>query len=96
MLIQSLTFAAGKTAEISRITALIGASNSGKSEALRDIFRLAFEHLDAGVSVIDADLRLIAFNQRFLEIFDIPPDTLRPGDGYEAFLRGQLEKVGPL
>ncbi len=48
--------------------------------------------LDVGVSLVDARLDVVAFNARFLEILDFPPDRFRRGDGFEAFVRFNAER----
>ncbi|MBL8659986.1 MAG: PAS-domain containing protein, partial [Rhodospirillales bacterium] len=43
--------------------------------------------MDQGVSVFDADLNVVVFNRRFLEILDFPADCFHAGDNFEAFIR---------
>lgn len=49
--------------------------------------RQSLEHLAQGVSVIDADLRLVAWNRRYVEIFGYPPELMRIGRPIEDLLR---------
>lgn len=49
--------------------------------------RQSLEHLPQGVSVIGADLRLIAWNRRYVEIFRYPPELMRVGRPIEDLLR---------
>jgi PAS domain S-box-containing protein len=51
------------------------------------ILGMALEHMDQGISVVDADLNVVAFNRRFLELLDFPADQFKPGDHFEAFIR---------
>lgn len=37
------------------------------------------EHIEPGVSVVDRDLNLVAWNSRYLAMFDYPPDLIRVG-----------------
>ncbi|MEP9400294.1 PAS-domain containing protein [Sphingomonas silueang] len=37
------------------------------------------EHIDPGVSVVDADLNLVAWNQRYIDLFGFPPGMIRVG-----------------
>jgi len=39
----------------------------------RELLRAALEHLSQGVSVVDGEQRLVAWNQRYLELFRYPP-----------------------
>jgi histidine kinase len=53
----------------------------------RGLLRTTLEHLPQGVSVVDADLRLVAWNRRYIEIFDYPPDLVQVGRPIEALMR---------
>lgn len=45
----------------------------------REILNAAINGIDDGVSVVDTDLRLIAWNQRYLELFDYLPSEIYVG-----------------
>jgi len=45
------------------------------------------EHLDHGVSVIDRDLRLVAWNRMYLEMYPYPKETIRVGVSIEELVR---------
>ncbi len=47
----------------------------------------SLQHLPQGVSVIDAELRLVAWNRRYIELFRFPPDLIRVGRPIEDVLR---------
>ncbi|MCU0839358.1 MAG: PAS-domain containing protein, partial [Rhodospirillales bacterium] len=56
------------------------------------ILELALDAMEQGVSVFDADLNVVVFNRRFLEILGFPADRFRPGDSYEDFIRYDAER----
>lgn len=45
----------------------------------RTVLQTALENIDQGMAVIDQDLRLVAWNQRYLELFEYPPGLVRSG-----------------
>lgn len=45
----------------------------------RQLLAATFENLQSGVSVIDADLNLVAWNTRYVELFGYPADLVRVG-----------------
>ena len=45
------------------------------------------EYMDQGISMVDGDLNVILFNQRFLDLLDLPADQFKPGDSFDEFLR---------
>ena len=53
----------------------------------RGLLRATLEHLPQGVSVVDSQLRLIAWNRRYLEIFDYPDDLVHVGQQIETLMR---------
>jgi signal transduction histidine kinase len=58
----------------------------------RGLLRATLEHLPQGVSVVDADLCLVAWNRRYVEIFAYPPDLVRVGQPIEALMRYNAER----
>ncbi len=47
----------------------------------------SLQHLPQGVVVVDSQLRLVAWNSRYVELFRYPPDLMRVGQPIEALLR---------
>lgn len=45
----------------------------------RQLLAATFENIDAGISVVDAELNLVAWNNRYEEVFDYPPGMVRVG-----------------
>lgn len=45
----------------------------------RNVLQAALENIDQGISVVDQDLRLVAWNTRYLELFEYPPGMVRTG-----------------
>ena len=45
----------------------------------RNVLQAALENIDQGISVVDQDLRLVAWNTRYLELFEYPPGLVRTG-----------------
>lgn len=60
------------------------------SEKIANDFQLLYEGLqqiDAGLSIYDAELRLVAANPSFREIFDLPAEMVEVGASFEPVLR---------
>ena len=47
----------------------------------------SLEHLPQGISVVDAQLRLVAWNRRYAEQFRYPPELLQVGRPIEDLIR---------
>jgi Na+/proline symporter/signal transduction histidine kinase len=52
----------------------------------RDVLQHALDHSDQAVTVFDRDLRLIAWNHAFRDIFDLPRDLIRVGVGLDEII----------
>jgi len=53
----------------------------------RDLLHATLDHMDQGVSVIDGELRLIAWNDAYTQLFHFPDDLLREGTPVEQLVR---------
>ncbi|MCH8098549.1 MAG: PAS-domain containing protein [Proteobacteria bacterium] len=56
------------------------------------LLEATFETMNQGITVYDADNRLVAFNQRFVELFDFPPGLVRTGKPFEELVRFNAER----
>lgn len=71
---------------------------SPKSSPCCDILQAGLDLLDQGISVFDADLRLVAWNRPFLDLFDFPEELAVVGTPFERFIRYNAERgeYGPV
>ena len=67
------------------------------SPAPNDLLAAGIEALDSGITVFDAQLRLVAVNQRFFQLIGIPPTVARVGATIDALFRYNAEhgEYGP-
>ena len=65
---------------------------SGKGDPER--LRAGLDHLDLGVAIFDADLRLVEFNRPYVEVLGYPPDWVRPGTAIEDLIRFNARRGG--
>ncbi|MBM0103665.1 hybrid sensor histidine kinase/response regulator [Steroidobacter sp. S1-65] len=45
----------------------------------RELLEAMMENMPQGISVVDADMRLVAWNRRYVELLDYPPELMRAG-----------------
>ncbi|WP_176595059.1 MULTISPECIES: PAS-domain containing protein [Sphingobium] len=86
---------AGGQMSLSDVTRLLG--ERGQSLRFsRELLAATFEHIDAGISVVDADMNLVAWNSQYLDLFDFPPGFLRVGVPIAELIRynGRLGDFG--
>ena len=56
------------------------------------VFATLIENLPVGVSLVDRDLRFVAFNKPFFDIYEFEPSMIRIGDSFEKFIRYHAER----
>jgi signal transduction histidine kinase/CheY-like chemotaxis protein len=56
------------------------------------ILEATMENVGQGISMFDADLNLIVYNQKFLDLLDIPADRFKAGDNLEDIFRYNAER----
>ncbi|MCB1743842.1 MAG: EAL domain-containing protein [Gammaproteobacteria bacterium] len=50
------------------------------------------QNTDEGICMVDADMVMVAYNRRFLELFDLPEERFSPGDPLIDFVRYNVER----
>lgn len=58
----------------------------------RELLQATLDNIDQGVSVVDEDLRLIAWNARYIELFDLPSGFVHVGQPVAAVYRLNAER----
>jgi len=53
----------------------------------RDLLQHALNYAKQGITVIDRDMRLLAWNQAFIDLYDMPPNFVQVGIGMERIVR---------
>ncbi len=57
----------------------------------RGLLQGSIEHISQGLSVVDKHLRLVAWNQRYLELFEFPPELIQVGRPIADIIRFNAE-----
>lgn len=52
----------------------------------------SLENLAQGISVVDAELRLVAWNKRYLDLFEYPDGMVKPGQPVATLIRYNAER----
>ncbi|GJD53352.1 hypothetical protein OPKNFCMD_6127 [Methylobacterium crusticola] len=55
-------------------------------------FEAVLAHMAHGLNVLDADLRVTAFNQRFVDLYGLGPDIVRVGTAAETLVRASAAR----
>lgn len=57
-----------------------------------DLLQIAIENIDTGVALVDAEMRLVAWNSRYEEIFELPPGFVTVGTPIADLIRFNLRR----
>jgi signal transduction histidine kinase len=68
------------------------ASPSDDSFRRYESLRAALDLIDQGLTLIDSDLRFVAWNKTFLRLLDFPPEMGYVGAPFESFMRYNAER----
>ncbi len=86
--------ARGKQAPLDTVAELVGEA----TQALRfnqRVMEAALENMSQGISVVDAELRLVAWNRRYAELFGYPDELLQVGTPIDKLARWALQLQPP-
>ena len=64
----------------------VRAPDKQASEPLLALSRVALDRVAQGVCIYDADNRVALFNRRFVELFNLSADVIRPGLTYRQLM----------
>lgn len=57
-----------------------------------EVLQSSVEHIQQGISVLDRDLNLLAWNQRYVELFNYPRDFVKVGLSIQELLRFNAQR----
>src|SRR5690606_28643078 len=75
--------------DLDTVAAIVGEASQDLRFNQR-VLEAALENMSQGISVVDSDLRLVAWNRRYLELFDYPAGLMRVGVAVERLVRHNL------
>ncbi|AKM11873.1 hybrid sensor histidine kinase/response regulator [Croceicoccus naphthovorans] len=83
----------GEPVSVERVVAMFD-ETSQRLQFGSDLLQIAIENIDQGISVVDADQRLVAWNNRYREMFDLPPELVEVGRPIAELIRFNMRSVG--
>jgi PAS domain S-box-containing protein len=81
-------------ADLDTVAAIVGEASQDLRFNQR-VLEGALENMSQGISVVDAQLRLVAWNRRYAELFGYPPELLQVGRPIADLSRWALSRMPP-
>lgn len=88
------SWAGGDPIPLPEVVAMFGETNRRLSFS-GELLQTAIESIDQGVALVDGDMRLVAWNSRYQQIFDLPDRLVRGGTPIADLIRFNLERGAP-
>ena len=86
----------GRDIAIEDVAQLVEEASSHRTEFSRNVLHSAIENASEGISVIDKDLNLVAWNQHYLNLFSYPDDLVYIGCPVKQLIKFNLSHAYPL
>jgi Na+/proline symporter/CheY-like chemotaxis protein len=80
-------------APLERVAEIVGEATE-QARFNQALLATALENMSQGISVVDREFRLVAWNRRYAELFDYPPTLLRPGVPVADLIAHNLRRRG--
>ncbi|MBU2882138.1 PAS-domain containing protein [Psychrosphaera sp. B3R10] len=58
----------------------------------RELLQAGVENIEQGISIVDADMRLVAWNSRYIELLDYPKDLVKIGMPIQELIQFNAER----
>jgi signal transduction histidine kinase len=87
----------GRDIALDELALLVEDASTQRQEFSKNLLQSAIENASEGISIIDEELNLVAWNKRYLELFQYPDEIVYVGCPIEQLIRFNVEKglTGP-
>lgn len=87
----------GRDMALDQVAMLVEDASSQHVKFSRSLLQSAIENASEGISIIDSELNLVAWNQRYIDLFNYPKELIYIGSPIESLIRFNVTHglVGP-
>lgn len=87
----------GRDIALNEVAMLVEDASAQRQEYSQNLLQSAIENASEGISIVDGELNLVAWNKRYIELFQYPKELLYVGCPIEKLIRFNIEKglTGP-
>lgn len=81
----------GRDIALDELALLVEDASTQRQEFSQSLLQSAIENAGEGISIIDGELNLVAWNKRYLELFQYPDELIYVGSPIEQLIRFNVE-----
>ncbi|MBL4899763.1 MAG: PAS-domain containing protein [Colwellia sp.] len=82
----------GRDIALDELAVLVEDASSQKQQFSQNLLQSAIENASEGISIIDENLKLVAWNKKYLDLFDFPPEIVYVGCPVESLIRHNVKR----
>jgi len=82
----------GRDIPLDELTVFVEEASSQRQAFSQNLLQSAIENASEGISIVDEALRLVAWNKRYLDLFEYPDNLVYVGSPISALIRHNVER----
>jgi Na+/proline symporter/signal transduction histidine kinase/CheY-like chemotaxis protein len=82
----------GRDIALDELAVLVEDASSQKQQFSQNLLQSAIENAGEGISIVDENLKMVAWNKKYLDLFDFPSDLVYVGCPVESLIRHNVER----
>jgi Na+/proline symporter/signal transduction histidine kinase/CheY-like chemotaxis protein len=82
----------GRDIALDELAVLVEDASSQKQQFSQNLLQSAIENASEGISIVDDNLKLVAWNKKYLDLFDYPSELVYVGCPVEVLIRHNVKR----
>ena len=82
----------GRDIALDEIAVLVEEASSQRQQFSQDLLQSAIENASEGISIVDSDLNLVAWNKKYVDLFDYPSKLIYQGSPVSDLIRYNVRR----
>jgi len=82
----------GRDIALDEIAVLVEEASSQRQQYSQDLLQSAIENASEGISIVDSELNLVAWNKKYLDLFDYPKELIYQGGPVKDLIRFNVRR----
>jgi len=82
----------GRDIALDELAVLVEDASSQRQEFSQNLLQSAIENASEGISIVDDELRLVAWNKKYLDLFNYPSELIYMGCPISALIRHNVQR----